>query len=120
MVTRFRNAFMPNPTSEERRHASVSPFDANLKAYGYEGRLPSILFECRTEDLLLEDTVLMALRWQMAGGEAIVKLYSRVLERRTDFALSGDDECKGWFGNHRRVFEEQGWRVAVHARPQVS
>lgn len=43
-----------------------------MKRYGDEGRLPPILVECETEDCILEDTVLIALRWQMAGGEAVV------------------------------------------------
>lgn len=75
MRAQFVDAFLPNTTSEERRRPLISPFYADLKNYGDEGRLPSVLFECGTEDCLLEDTVLMALRWQMAGGEAVVKLY---------------------------------------------
>ena len=55
MVARFRNVFIHDTTSEKRRHASKIPF-ANLKAYGDEGRLPSILFELGTEKLPLEDT----------------------------------------------------------------
>lgn len=76
MRAHFVDAFLPNTKPEERRHPSVSPFYADLKCYGDEDRLPPVLFECGTEDCLLEDTVLMAVRWQMAGGEAVVKFYS--------------------------------------------
>ena len=71
-VTReFLNAFLPNTTLEERRHPSISPFYADLSNM----KLPPALFTCGTEDCLLEDTVMMALRWQMAGGEAVTKLF---------------------------------------------
>lgn len=78
MRAHFVDAFLPNTKPGERRHPSVSPFYADLKRYGDEDRLPPVLFECGTEDCLLEDTVLMAVRWQMAGGDAVVKLYSGV------------------------------------------
>lgn len=37
--------------------------------------LPSALFLCGTEDCLLEDTIMMATRWQMAGAEAVTRLF---------------------------------------------
>ena len=78
---RFRNAFLPNITSEQHRHTSKLRF-ANLKAYRDEGTLPSVLFEPGTEDLLLGD----------AGRSSS----SCNLERRTDFSQSAreDEECK--------------------------
>ena len=71
-ITReFVNALLPNTTPEERRHPSISPFYADLSTM----KLPPALFTCGTEDCLLEDTVMMAVRWQMAGAEAVVKLF---------------------------------------------
>lgn len=67
MRAQFVVAFLPNTTSEERWHPLISPFYADLKGYGDEGRLPSILFECGTEDALLEGTVFMALKWQWSN-----------------------------------------------------
>lgn len=69
MLAQFIDAFFPNTTPEQCRHPLVFPFYADLKHYGGEGRLPLFLFECRTEDCLLENTMLMALRWQLAGGQ---------------------------------------------------
>ena len=37
--------------------------------------LPPALFLCGTEDLLPEDTIIMATRWQMAGAEAETRLF---------------------------------------------
>ncbi len=71
-ITReFVNAFLPNTTPEERRDPSISPFYADLSNM----KLPPALFTCGTEDCLLEDTVMMAVRWQMAGAEAVMKLF---------------------------------------------
>ena len=67
----FINAFVPNTTPEERRDPSISPFYADLSNM----KLPPALFTCGTEDCLLEDTVMMAVRWQMAGAQAVVKLF---------------------------------------------
>ena len=94
MVARFRNAFLPNTTCEQRRRDLKFRF-ANHKAYGDEGRLPSILSEPRDEDLLLEDT-----RRSSSGC---------MLERRTDVAQSAreDEECRGWIGAHQRVLRNK-------------
>ena len=56
---------------EERQNPSLSPFYADLNSI----RLPPALFVCGTEDLLLEDTVMMATRWQMAGAETVVRIF---------------------------------------------
>ncbi len=67
----FIEAFLPNTEPEERRDPSISPFYADLSNM----KLPPALFTCGTEDCLLEDTVMMAVRWQMAGAEAVTKLF---------------------------------------------
>ena len=71
MAREFLNAFLPNTTPEERRDPSMSPFYADLSSM----KLPPALFTCGTEDCLLEDTVMMAVRWQMAGAEAVMRLF---------------------------------------------
>lgn len=72
IISAFADAFLPNTTPEQRRDPSISPFYAEL----YSMKLPPALFLCGTEDCLLEDTVLMATRWQLAGGEAIMRLFA--------------------------------------------
>lgn len=66
------NGFLPNTTPEQRRDPSISPFYADL----YSMKLPLALFLCGTEDCLLEDTVMMAARWQMAGGQCVMRLFA--------------------------------------------
>lgn len=67
------DSFLPNMTVEQKTDPSVSPYYENLKKY--RGRLPPALFTCGTEDPLLDDSVMMATKWMMAGAEAILKIY---------------------------------------------
>jgi acetyl esterase/lipase len=73
-VNRFVDAFLPNMPFEKKQDPSISPYYADLEKY--RGRLPNALFTCGTEDPLLDDSVAMATKWLMAGGEAILKIYS--------------------------------------------
>lgn len=72
IMERFLEAFCPGMTSEERRKPSISPFFQDLSGL----KLPLALFTCGTEDCLLDDSVMMAVRWQMIGTETILKLFS--------------------------------------------
>ncbi|KAF2404796.1 esterase/lipase/thioesterase [Trichodelitschia bisporula] len=76
----FIDAFLPNTTEIQRRDPLISPLWADWVAIGNTlreagGKLPPILFTVGTEDPLLDDSVFMAAKWQMAGGEAILKVY---------------------------------------------
>jgi len=66
--------FLPNMSYEEKIHPSISPYYENLEKY--RGRLPPALFTCGTEDPLLDDSVMMATKWLMAGGQAVLKIYN--------------------------------------------
>lgn len=71
IVQEYIQAFLPNTSPEQRRDPSISPFYADL----FSMKLPPALFLCGTDDCLLEDTVLMSARWQMAGGEGVMRLF---------------------------------------------
>ncbi|KAE8449134.1 hypothetical protein EG329_008518 [Mollisiaceae sp. DMI_Dod_QoI] len=74
IIGHFIGAFLPGMTLEQKQDPSVSPFFENLGQF--RGRLPSALFTIGTEDPLVDDSVAMATKWLMAGGEAILKVYS--------------------------------------------
>lgn len=77
IMHKYIDVLLPNTTIEQRRDPTISPFYANLNALAASSvhrALPSALFICGTEDPLLDDTVLMAAKWQMSGAEAIVKI----------------------------------------------
>ncbi|KAH7417642.1 Alpha/Beta hydrolase protein [Cadophora sp. MPI-SDFR-AT-0126] len=74
IIDHFMNAFLPTQTLEERRTGTISPYYEDFSPF--RGRLPSALFTIGTEDPLVDDTVVMSVKWMMFGGEAVVKVYS--------------------------------------------
>lgn len=77
-MKRFVNAYTPGMSIEERRNPAVSPLYEDMQALALSSphkSLPPALFQCGTQDPLLDDTLMMGLKWMAAGGEAIVKLY---------------------------------------------
>lgn len=70
-MVHFGDAACPGLTLEQRRHPSISPFYEDLRSL----KLPPALFTCGTEDCLLDDSVMMATKWQMSGGKGILKIF---------------------------------------------
>ncbi len=60
-VMTFCELFLQN--NEDRRDPAVSPLFAELNG------LPPALFSCGTKDLLIDDTLFMAILWAQAGNE---------------------------------------------------
>lgn len=74
----FNDVYVPEMSTAERRSASVSPLHEDMQALAASSpdkSLPPALFLCGTEDVLLDDTLLMSMKWMIAGGEALVKIY---------------------------------------------
>ncbi|HMD45216.1 MAG TPA: alpha/beta hydrolase [Acidimicrobiales bacterium] len=61
--------FLPGLSAEERRDPDVSPLYADL------GGLPPALFSVGTNDHLLDDTLFMAARWEVAGNRSQLLVY---------------------------------------------
>ena len=77
-MQKYYEAFLPEADPELLRDPSVSPLFADLRSLAAKSmnqRLPPALFLCGTQDLLLDDTVLMSAKWQMTGAEAVTKIY---------------------------------------------
>ena len=72
LMQQFVNAFLPGMSPEERRDPSISPFFRDLNGM----KLPPALFTVGTEDCLLDDSIMMALKWQMTGAETITKIFN--------------------------------------------
>ena len=71
LLEEYIKTFLPtNISSEDRKSPTVSPLYTNLQGL----KLPPALFTVGTEDVLLEDSLFMSVRWMVAGGEAIVKV----------------------------------------------
>ncbi|KAL3454874.1 Alpha/Beta hydrolase protein [Aspergillus insuetus] len=76
-MERFNSTYLPSLSIEERRNPSLSPLYEDLPALAAASPngLPPALFVCGTADPLLDDTLLMGMKWSIAGGESIVKVY---------------------------------------------
>jgi acetyl esterase/lipase len=73
VIEEFIKAFLPGMSLDEKKHPSISPYYEDLTPF--RGKLPSALFTCGTEDPLLDDSIVMATKWMVSGGEAIIKIY---------------------------------------------
>ena len=71
LMKHYNAAYLPGKSSDEMKSPAISPMFADL----YQFELPPALLTCGTEDMLLDDTVFLGVKWQMAGGEAVVKIY---------------------------------------------
>jgi acetyl esterase len=69
LIRYFAELFTPGRSPEERREPDVSPLYADLRG------LPPALFTVGTDDHLVDDTMLMAARWQLAGNDAELLVY---------------------------------------------
>lgn len=76
--TRFADTFLPGTSAAQRKHADISPLYEDLGKFRVAGggsRLPTALFTCGTQDPLIDDSVLMAARWGMAGGRQVLRVF---------------------------------------------
>ncbi len=61
--------YLPGMTEEQRRSPDVSPLYADL------GGMPAALFSVGSNDHLLDDTLFMAARWEVAGNRSDLLVY---------------------------------------------
>lgn len=79
VVAQFVNAVLPGVDRMTRQAPHFSPFYVDLTevaARTQSGALPPAFFSVGTQDILLDDTMMMALKWRMSGAEAMVKVYA--------------------------------------------
>lgn len=78
MPEHFVAAYVGGASVEERRAPPVSPVYEDLRRMVGESplrKLPPALFDGGTADTLLDDSLLMSMKWISTGSEAAVKLY---------------------------------------------
>jgi len=61
--------YLPGMSEEHRRNPDVSPLYADLRG------MPTALFSVGTNDHLLDDTLFMASRWEVAGNQSELLVY---------------------------------------------
>lgn len=87
-LQKFGDAYTPGMSIEGRRNPLISPLYDDMETLARvapENSLPPALFLCGTEDPLLDDTLLMSLKWMISGSEAVVKIYPGVPHAFTVF-----------------------------------
>ncbi len=72
-IAAFADAFLPGMSAADKMQPRVSPLYAPWADFRW--RLPRAIITCGTEDPLLDDSVFMAAKWQMSGGEAVLRIY---------------------------------------------
>jgi acetyl esterase/lipase len=73
IMGKFVEAYTEGKSVADRRDPDISPFFADLEKI--RGKLPPALFTVGSLDMLLDDSVMMATKWMMAGNEGILKIY---------------------------------------------
>lgn len=68
--------------------------------------MPKALFTCGTEDSLLDDSVMMGTKWQMAGAEAVVKIYEGACHAFIGFPPSVSEEAGRALADTKTFIEE--------------
>ena len=69
----YIKTFLAGTPAEKWKDPSISPYYEDLTPF--RGKLPSAMFTCGTDDPLLDDSISMATKWMIFGGETILKLY---------------------------------------------
>ncbi|ORY62098.1 acetyl esterase [Pseudomassariella vexata] len=72
------NTYLPGLSMGERRNPAISPMYEDLQGLAkgsVMGKLPPALFQCGTEDIFLDDSILMCAKWQMTGSEGVLRGY---------------------------------------------
>jgi acetyl esterase/lipase len=72
-MQKFREAYLPGISGEELRASKVSPLFEDFEAL--REKLPPALFLVGTADPLLDETLLMNVKWMAAGAEAVLRVW---------------------------------------------
>ncbi|KAF9894177.1 hypothetical protein FE257_009150 [Aspergillus nanangensis] len=68
---RYISWYLPGYDTKDLQRSDVAPLYTNLEEF--RGRLPPALFLCGTVEALLDDSMMMCIKW-IQGGEGILKL----------------------------------------------
>lgn len=66
-ILKFIEAYTPGMSWDGRKHPTISP------AYNNLNNLTPALFIVGTEDGMIDDTILMSGKWEIAGNKTVVK-----------------------------------------------
>lgn len=81
IIEYFATCFLPGTTLEQRRAPDISPLYADLAG------LPPALFTVGTLDPLLDDSLFMHARWQVAGNDSTLRVWPHAIHGFNGFDL---------------------------------
>jgi len=107
-MRRFISAFLPSVPAAEAKNPRISPLYEDLEQYRVPGgsRLPRALFTCGTADPLLDDSVFMAAKWQVAGAAAVLRIYPGAVHGFSGFAAAAYEQAGRVLGDTRAFVQE--------------
>ncbi|KAF2663436.1 hypothetical protein BT63DRAFT_430286 [Microthyrium microscopicum] len=98
----FMDAYTPSYTIAQIRDPRISPLYADLHGLAAKKKLPPAVMVVGTADPLVDDTLMMGMKWQAAGGEAFVKVYAGGAHGFTAFPAAVGEEARveilDWMG----------------------
>lgn len=68
----YLNCYLPDRDVRGRQQPDVAPMYIDLEEF--RGRMPKSLFLCGSRDPLLDDSVMMCVKWLQAGAEGILRV----------------------------------------------
>ncbi|KAL9112953.1 MAG: hypothetical protein Q9227_002818 [Pyrenula ochraceoflavens] len=78
ILEKYIEAYVPGADIEARRNPLMSPLYEDMQKLAREspfGSLPPALFNCGTADPLLDDSLMMSVKWMASGSEAVTNIY---------------------------------------------
>jgi acetyl esterase/lipase len=81
----YLSCYFPGRDARSLQQPDVAPMYIDLEEL--RGRLPKSLFLCGSHDLLLDDSVMMCVKWLQAGAEGILRVVPGGFHRFLGFPI---------------------------------
>ncbi|RHZ50517.1 alpha/beta hydrolase [Aspergillus thermomutatus] len=91
---RYTSYYLPGRSTMDLQRPDVAPFYVNLEEF--RGRLPPALFLSGTVETLVDDSIMMCVKWLQAGGSGILKLVPGGFHRFMALPLEVEVAREGW------------------------
>lgn len=91
---RYITYYLPDRSTKELQQPDVAPFYVDLEEF--RGLLPPALFLSGTTEALVDDSVMMCVKWMQAGANGILKLVPGGFHRFMALPLDVEVTREGW------------------------
>lgn len=91
---RYTSYYLPDHSTKDLQHPDIAPFYVNLEEF--RGILPPALYLSGTVEALVDDSTMMCVKWEQAGGSGILKLVPGGFHRFMALPLEVEVAREGW------------------------